>query len=83
MGEPHAQTGNVGLSVSGNELCITPIEPSVNGNKQLQQTSVIGLTHDPEQELACADTEYRVPASNEMQYNHASRVFFMAGIPQF
>jgi hypothetical protein len=42
-----AQTGKIGLSVSGFEDGQIGIAPTVNGNRHPQQISVIGLTKPP------------------------------------
>ncbi len=50
-GDPQAQIGSVGLlSVSGRPLGHILRPPTESGNKQLQQTSVIGLTNFPVQD---------------------------------
>ena len=51
-GEPQAHIGELGFLVSATEELTTLIDPIEIGNKQLQQTSVIGFTNEPWHKLS-------------------------------
>lgn len=72
-GDAQVQTGELGFFVSGMDELTTFIAPIERGNKQLQQTSVMGFTKEPWQSLsALAVEKHIIILSNKNFFKNSS-----------